>query len=172
MNNVSNQMTIAKEAIKLEINGRIFFQKAAEMTHSKLGKKMFKKLANDELRHLNDFKDIFSPIVGNEDWDKMVKEENSKGMAPVIKDLLHNLEKGDRSSELEAIKIGMELERKAIVFFSKIIKQLDDPQIKEIVGKIQSEEEFHYDLLQAEYDSVTNSGFWLDVSEFKMDGRF
>ncbi|HHE39092.1 MAG TPA: hypothetical protein ENL20_11070 [Candidatus Cloacimonetes bacterium] len=170
--NISNKLEIAKEAIKLEINGRSFFRKAAEMTRSKLGKKMFEKLANDELRHLSDFKEIFSPIVGSEDWDRLVKEENSKGMAPVIKDLLHNLEKGDRSSELEAIKVGMELERKAIVFFSDIIKQLEDTQTKEIVGKIREEEKFHYDLLQAEYDSVTNSGFWLDVSEFKMDARF
>ena len=34
------------------------------------------------------------------------------------------------------------------------------------------EERFHYDLLQSQYDSVTNSGFWLDVSEFRMDARF
>jgi hypothetical protein len=29
-----------------------------------------------------------------------------------------------------------------------------------------------YDLLQAQHDSVTKSGFWLDSAEFQMDGKW
>jgi len=82
------------------------------------------------------------------------------------------LEKAGSASEIEAIKIGMELERKAIHFFEEFNKEIDDARIKEIILNICDEERFHYDLLQSQYDSVTNSGFWLDVSEFRMDARF
>ena len=30
----------------------------------------------------------------------------------------------------------------------------------------------NYDLLQAQYDSVTGTGFWLDSAEFQMDGKY
>ena len=82
------------------------------------------------------------------------------------------MEKGERASELEAISIGMELERNAVEFFEKAARESSDPEATEILEKICEEERFHYELLQAQYDSVTNSGFWLDSAEFRMDGKF
>ena len=172
MQSSSKHIKLAIGAIQLEIDGRNFFLKAVEMSHNKLGKKMFQKLADDELRHLTDFKNIFSTIIIGEDWDKLVNSETSKTISPVIKELTSRLEKAGSASEIEAIKIGMELERKAIHFFEDFTKELDDAQTKEIVLNICDEERFHYDLLQSQYDSVTNSGFWLDVSEFRMDAKF
>jgi hypothetical protein len=29
-----------------------------------------------------------------------------------------------------------------------------------------------FDLLQAQYDSITSSGFWLGSAEFRMDGKW
>jgi len=91
---------------------------------------MFQKLAVDELRHLTDFKKIFSPIIKGEDWDKLVKSETSKTISPVIKELTSRLDKAGSASEVEAIKIGMELERKAINFFEEFNKELDDARTK------------------------------------------
>jgi len=172
MQSSSKNIKLAIGAIQLEIDGRNFFLKAVEMSHNKLGKKMFQKLADDELRHLTDFKNIFSPIIKGEDWDKLVKSETSKTISPVIKELTSRLDKAGSASEVEAIKIGMELERKAIHFFDGFHKEINDTQAKEIILNICDEERFHYDLLQSQYDSVTNSGFWLDVAEFRMDARF
>jgi rubrerythrin len=49
---------------------------------------------------------------------------------------------------------------------------VDDPQAREIFKKMCEEEKFHYDLLQAQHDSLTNSGFWFDSAEFRMDGKY
>ena len=75
-------------------------------------------------------------------------------------------------SETQALSIGMELEENAIQFFQKAAGEVDDPAASEIFRKISEEEKFHYDLLQAQHDSLTNSGFWLDSAEFRMDGKF
>lgn len=82
------------------------------------------------------------------------------------------MKKAEGKSEIEALSIGMELEQKAINFFSSTVQDMSDSQAKEIFDKICDEERFHYDLLQAQYDSLTNSGFWLDSAEFKMDGKY
>jgi rubrerythrin len=73
---------------------------------------------------------------------------------------------------MRALRIGMELELKAIDFFKTCAESGGDPTAKEIFVSISDEERFHYDLLQAKYDSVTGSGFWLDSAEFQMDGKY
>jgi rubrerythrin len=53
---------VIREAIKLEINGRKFFDHAAEVTHHPRGKKMFLHLAKEEVKHLETFGKLFSEI--------------------------------------------------------------------------------------------------------------
>jgi rubrerythrin len=170
---ISDQVVaVIKEAIKLEINGRSFFNHAADVTHNELGKKMFRKLAQDETEHLDSFGKLFTALTGGEEWRKLVEPDEVKGDSSLIDELNSRMKKGERASELEAISIGMELERNAVDFFEKSARESSDPKAKEILEKICEEERFHYDLLQAQYDSVNNSGFWLDSAEFRMDGKF
>jgi len=165
-------LRIIKEALKLEINGQEFFNRAAELTHNELGKKMFRKLADDEVKHLAAFSKLFSSVMGGEDWKKHVKPEDLKKESEVIEGLVARMKREESASELEGIRIGMELENKAIEFFNKSAQEVVDPVAKKILNQICDEERFHYDLLQAQYDSVTHDGFWLDSAEFQMDGKY
>lgn len=163
---------LIEEAIKLEINGQAFFKKAAGITHNELGKKMFHRLAEEEVKHLDAFSRLFSSVIKSDDWKKQVKKEELKGTSAVIEELALRMKRAEGQSEVEALRIGMELEQKAIDFFSQSAAAMSDPDAKEIFEKITDEERFHYDLLQAQHDSVTGSGFWLDSSEFRMDGKY
>ncbi len=163
---------VIREAIRLEINGKAFFLHAEVVTHNELGKRMFKRLADDEVRHLDTFSQLFSEVIGGDEWKKLVKEEQLKGPSPLIERLKLKLKKGEKAGELEAMSIGMDLERNAVDFFKKSSKKATDPKAKEIFEKICEEEKLHYVLLQAQYDSVSNNGCWLDVAEFRMDGKF
>ena len=162
---------IAREAIRLELNGKAFFDHALEKTHNELGKKMFRQLAQDEIRHLDTFRQLFGSIIKDEEWTNLVQEEK-EGNSSVIDELKSRMKKEQKAGELEAISIGMELEKKAVDFFETSARKTSHPQAQEIFEKICKEEQFHYDLLQAQYDSVTNSGFWMDISEFRMDGKY
>ena len=175
MGKISSEiLNVIKEAIKLEINGRIFYEHSAEVTENKLGKKMFQKLAQDEIGHIDTFGQIFSSIVGSEEWKKYISEEETKDKSSIIEDLKSKFKKGkeEKSGELGAIRIGMELERKSIKFYEKSANETNDQKAKEIFRKITDEEKLHYDLLQAQYDYITKSGFWFDVAEFRMDGKY
>jgi len=161
-----------REAIKLEIRGREFFLQAADLTHNALGQKMFRNLAEQEVHHLKTFGNLFSEVVGSEDWKNYVRDEEAAGKSAVIEELVARLTRAEGKSEIEALRVGMELELKAIEFFKGCAEKGDDPAAGEIFDKIAAEERFHYDLLQAQYDSVTGSGFWLDSAEFSMDGKY
>ena len=65
MNKISNQVKEAiQDAIKLEINGRKFFNHAADVTGLEKGKKMFRFLAEEEVKHMETFGKLFSQILG------------------------------------------------------------------------------------------------------------
>jgi len=161
-----------KEAIRLEINGRNFFNHAAEITHNELGKKMFEKLAAEEMRHIEVFSELFTKILKEADWKKYIRDEELKGESALIEKLKERMRGAEGKSETQALSIGMELEENAIRFFQKAADEVEDPVAKEIFRNISEEEKFHYDLLQAQHDSLTNSGFWLDSAEFQMDGKY
>lgn len=163
---------VIREAITLEINGRKFFNHAAEITHHPRGKKMFLHLAEEEVKHLEIFGKLFSQILGGADWRKEIKPEDVSGEAPLVEKLKESVKKEERKGEIEALRIGMELEQTAIEFFTKASKETEDPVAKKMFIEISEEEKFHYDLLQAQYDSVTGSGFWLGSAEFQMDGKW
>jgi rubrerythrin len=173
MKDISEEVVGAiKEAIKLEIAGRGHFNRAVETTENELGKKMFRQLAQDEIGHLTAFKQLISSILGGEDWRKHVDEDELKFESTLIDELTLKVEEEERKGELGPIRIGMELERRAIDFFEGWAEKTDDPTAKEIFRKIADEEKTHYDLLQAQYDQVTNSGYWFDIAEFQMDGKY
>jgi rubrerythrin len=163
---------VIREAIKLEINGRKFFQHAEEITRHELGKKMFRRLADEEVKHLETFSRLFSQILKGKDWKKQIQDEKIEGKSDLIERLKTSVKGEERKGEIEALRIGMELEKSAINLFGKAAEDIDDPVAREIFQKITEEEKFHYDLLQAQYDSLTHSGFWLDSAEFQMDGKW
>ena len=173
MSEISQQIKDAiKGAILLEINGRKFFNHAADITQHEKGKNMFRFLAKEETRHLEVFSELFSQILEGEDWKKYVKGHELEGEAPLVEKLKERLKNSESKIDTQALSIGMQLESDAINFFKQAAANSDDPKAKKIFLEIAEEEKFHYDLLQAQHDSVTNSGFWLGGAEFQMDGKW
>jgi rubrerythrin len=173
MKEISKEVENAiKEAIRLEINGRKFFMHAADITEHEKGKKMFRFLADEEVKHMEVFGKLFSQILNSEDWKNYVKDEELRGESSLVERLKERMKNEEGKGEVEALRIGMELEQNAIDFFGKAVFGADDSTAKKIFREIGEEEKFHFDLLQAQYDSVTHSGFWLGSAEFKMDGQW
>jgi rubrerythrin len=76
------------------------------------------------------------------------------------------------SVELDYLKKALDLERDAMHFFEKAIREAESPEAKQIFKRILDEEQGHYDLIQSEIDSINGTGFWFDVHEFYMDGKY
>jgi len=161
-----------KGAILLEINGRKFFNHAADVTQHERGKKMFKFLADEEIKHLETFSKLFSQILEGESWKDYVSTSETQREVPLVEKLKERMKAEEGKGETQALSIGMQLERDAIEFFQKAASETSDPVAKKIFFEIAEEEKFHYDLLQAQHDSVTNSGFWMGGAEFQMDGKW
>lgn len=170
--NEANLTWLLKEALKLEIRGKEFFLHAARLTNNELGRKMFNHLAEEEVKHMETFTRLFTEVLGSEKWKKEISAEDLKENSEVIERLVARIKGAAGKSDLEALSIGLELERKAIEHFQQAVAASAGEKTKQIFEKIASEERYHYDLLQAQLDSLQNNGFWLDWAEFKMDGKY
>ena len=156
----------------MEKDGENYYRELSEKTNQEGMRRILTLLANEEVKHLETFGKMFTEILGGTDWKQYIRDEVEDGEAPLITKLKENMKREDAKGEVEALRVGMELEENAIRFFTQASADADDTVAKKIFREISEEEKFHYDLLQAQYDSVTRSGFWLGSAEFQMDGKW
>jgi len=160
-----------KMAIQMEKDGLKFYEDAAGKTENELARKTFLRIARDEAIHLKTFQKMFDTITGTEAWRELAQFTPTVGKVPMFEGEIEK--KGDvNPSEVDALRIAIDNERKGIEHYKNAAVSSGDEMAKEIFNKIREEEEYHYDLLQAQLDYLNKSGFWMDIGEFQMDGKF
>ena len=155
---------VLKIAIQMEKDGYDFYTKAASQTSSGMGETIFKSLAQDELLHLEVFQKIFQDRMGKEEWDALVNSSNKYANLSVFpKDLAAVENANPDTNELDALHMAMDSEKEAIDFYSKILTQTDDSEVKKLIEKIIQQEKDHYLLLQEEFNHLSMTGYWYDL---------
>ena len=161
-----------KTAIEMEKSGHQFFSDAAGQVKHEVGRKLFSRLAAEELVHLQIFSKIFSALAEGADWRKAVASVEPARRVPYFDEARTEFKAANPTVELDYLRKALELERKAIAFFGKAIMETGSPEAREVFTQILEQEQGHYDLIQAEVESISGSGFWFDVRESYMDGKY
>lgn len=167
---------LVRTALDFELGGEHFYRHLAGLTKNASGKAMFLRLAEEEKKHVDESHALFAALVGEEEWQRLSMREATKANpSQIVADLEATiLQRGHAvvADDTQALRMAMELERRAIHMFQEMANHTKDPAVLDLIGKLVQEESFHYDSLQAQLDSVLNVGLWLDQPEFRMDGKF
>jgi rubrerythrin len=167
---------LARTALSLEFGGEHFYRHAAAMTRNPSGKSMFLRLAEEEDAHRDDTHQLFGALVGEDEWKRLVAEEAEFAHpSKVVTELEAAVALRGHAlvaDDAQALRLAMELERRAIKMFEELATHTSDPAMVELIGKMAEEERMQYDFFQAQLDAVLNVGLWLDEPEFRMDGKF
>ncbi|MCD6447534.1 MAG: ferritin family protein [Thermoplasmata archaeon] len=151
-------MEEVKIALQLEKDGYAYYKKAAELCPNEYGKKMFEKLAKDEIKHLETFRRLAQEIFGK------VDEGEGRHL-----DIFEEIDFSTKAGEYAALDHAIKFEERAKKFFEDAAKKATDNRVKELFEKIAKEEEMHKQLLEAEKGYLQKSGVWFDYQEFRMD---
>ena len=159
---MSNVSEAIKTAIKLEEDGMDFYEKSAGKTSHPFGKKMFLSFAEDEKRHLAVLKDImadpkfsdFNPFFESDRPRQKIRTVFGEVKDEIKERLAAN------PDELEALKIGMDMESKSVEFYRGALEKTQDPHQKTFFTRLIEEEEEHYHLLQNTHSYLNASGDW------------
>ncbi len=167
---------LARTALSFEYGEEHFYRHAAELTQNPSGNAMFLRLAEERPERMEDMHKLFSAIIGQEEWQRLVAEEAanahpSKVIAEMETAVAH---RGMMvvADDTQALRMAMELERRVLHLLKDMSGHINDPEIVRLAEKMIQEENYQYDALQAQLDSVLNVGIWLDKPEFRMDGKY
>ena len=153
-----------KTAIQMEQEGYSFYQKAAAQTSSEMGRTVFSSLAADELLHLEVFKNLFEEKLGQDEWNKLVNSGLKYADIQVFPKDLKKVEGANPdTNEIDAIRMAMDSEKRAIDFYAKIKQSITDNGIKEIIDEIIRQEQSHYTVLEGEFYHITSTGYWFEL---------
>jgi rubrerythrin len=167
---------LVRTALDFEFGGEHLYRHLADLTENRSGKAMFLRLAEEEKKHIGESHALFAALVGEEEWLRLSAHEaaqpNLTGIVAELEAAVRERGHAQVADDTQALRMGMELERRAIRMYQEMTQHTDDPAVLKLLGKLVQEEFFHYDNLQAQLDSILNVGLWLDQPEFRMDGKF
>ena len=156
------EKTAVRDALELTLAverlGYTFYTSASKKTKNDSGRQMFQRLAAEESDHLRRLQAEHRSLLEEHQW---LKREPPR--LPVSRKIAHELfphkelmrfQVKDETTELEALNIAMDLERRSHDFFESFAKQLTDPNGRRYFLQFAKEEEGHLEELRAEYASV------------------
>jgi len=162
-----------KTAIEIEDNGLLNFLRFARQTKDTTGKNMFIRLAMDEHEHRRIIEKQLTNLMEGKPLIKIeIPKSEIEQVAPTIREKQQRTRGESGLLEIDALNTALDLERKAAKFFRDQADLVDDPDAKAMFIRLAEWEDAHFDLIQAELDSIQGTGFWFGIPEFQMDGKF
>lgn len=149
------ELLFARDAIRIAIaterSGREFYTRAARLTSDGPARRIFQKLAGEEVEHLRKLEERYTEILGQ------FPDLEAQPTFLFFKGAAHGLfasgtdELGDSVDEGKALLIGIRCERGSHAFFKKYGERFDESEGKRIFLEFADEEREHLDMLLREY---------------------
>lgn len=164
---------ILKTAIDVEVNGMSTYYDFAEKTQNENGKKMFQQLAKDEEEHQNILEEQLEHLAKSSTWKEIkIPQSRLQSLVPEVREKQIRTKGEAKLGEIDALNTALDMERKTAQYYREQAEKLDDAQAKNMFKQLAEWEDSHIDLIQAELDSLKNTGMWFGIPTFRMDGQY
>jgi len=164
---------ILANAIEMEYEGKAFFQDVASKSKHQRTKDTFASLAKQEQRHVDILSEELRQMNEGKTWGSLEELKTSAPQSPkisVFKDKdIKRIKLDPNAGELDALKLGIEIEKKSIEYYRSAGSQMHDEKARELFNWLVGEEGGHLTILSAEYEYRNRSGFYYDNMEFSLE---
>jgi rubrerythrin len=161
-------------AIQMEIDGKEYYLKASQQSGNELGKKLLKTLAGEEDLHRQKFEEIYNSIRKERGWPKTdFQPDGGRHLRTILARATEQMVlkgKAD-STELEAIKIAMDMENQTYDFYQQQEKQASYNAEREFYQALSAQEKEHHLVLLDYYEYLKDPAAWFVEKEHpSLDG--
>ncbi|MDD4859736.1 MAG: ferritin family protein [Dehalococcoidales bacterium] len=158
---------VLKTAIKMEIDGKEFYQKASKKSSSELGKTLLAQLAGEEDIHRKKFEKIFDAIAGQQDWPKTdYQPDGGKALRTVFAKATEKLATSKAAqTELDAVQTAVKMEARTYDYYSIQSKNAASAPEKEFYDALIAQEHEHQLVLLDYYEYLKDPGSWFVKQE-------
>ena len=167
----SAQVQALQIALETEEKGYRFYRIAAKNTVDPAGRTVFEQLAKDEIEHMGVFATLYASLNNDEPWMTYEEAVEKYGRTPA-KQIIFPEEPNvvlEGFNDVEALREALEFEKKAVRFYNEKAAEVDDARAISFYEKLVEIEEGHVKIIQAEIDSLTGTGVWLDYQEISLE---
>jgi rubrerythrin len=138
--------------IQTEIDGHNFYQSFAQRTSDPNARRMFERLARDEVMHLELLRNSKAMLEESGEWAeyKGVEIEDLAG-APIFSRERIQQNLAGHTSDLSALRLAYLIEKDAVDFYRRAAEQTDDANGRRMFQDLAEMEKGHLNLLEGEY---------------------
>lgn len=157
-------------AIEYETKIRDLYRQAVEKTKDPTATRIFSALGNDEAGHLAYLNDRL------QQWRKTgrITAEKLETSIPSAAEIKREVDKlnprmsaDDKKNEKQMLSKALTLEIETSRFYERMVAEMSDEGQK-MFARFVEIENGHIDMVQAELDYISGTGYWLDNKEFDM----
>jgi rubrerythrin len=158
-------------SIQMEIEGKEYYEEAAEKSQSNAGRELFGWLAAEEEKHRNRFEQIYEEIREKKAWPRIKFEANFKARAKNA--FLKGISAGmsDSQGEIELAERAMALEEKTYQYYHERQAKAQHKAEKNFYEAVAAEEKGHYLTLVRYREYVLDpASFFIEEEKPGLDG--
>jgi rubrerythrin len=160
---MEEEIKILQKAIGIEEFGFYYYKKLERAVENQEGKSLLVFLANAEKEH----REILEKMIREYDVspqrtpiDKLVDDIiMNPGIQKVFTDLMQKSIL-DEVDAIEAVRLGIDVEKKSIEFYSKNAHSVVKPKMAELFANLTEMEEGHLKILEENLNNLQNEGTW------------
>jgi rubrerythrin len=161
-------MNVFDFAIKMEVDGKAFYEKLAQGSSVAGLKTIFSRLAEDEQKHL----EVFQSLQAGGQMMAMPDSTALEDAQNVFASFLRTEGPAIPGGDLEAYRFAMKLEAESFRLYEDAAGKESDTEIKRLLLRIAEEEHKHFSILENIYDFVNAPHQYLAWREFSNLGEF
>jgi len=160
-----------KTALKYEKRIRDLYQEAADQAEDLVGKQVFGLLAGDEQNHVNYLEDRLDR------WEKTGRLEletlekalpSADAIRKHMGQLQTRMDREDRKDEKQMLSKALNVEVETSDFYKRMVDELSN-EGRELFARFLEIENEHIQIVQAELDYLSHTGYWFNIKEFDME---
>lgn len=156
-------MNVFDFAMKMELDGKEFYEKLARKTNVEGLKTIFTHLAADEQKHY----EIFQRLQGQAQATGMQESTSLENARNVFARLLEEKETlGPVEGDLEGYRYAMKLEAESFRLYEDAARREKDEEVKRLLMRIAGEEHQHFNIVENIYNFVNAPNQYLAWGEF------
>ncbi len=155
-------MNILAVAIAMEVDLEQYYLKQAEINKDNSLNEIFVMLAKDEKEHANILRSKSDQLTYELKASKALAESKKifKGMENF------KLETKDLPTQLDAFRLALEMEKKSIIAYEKILLETRDEKAGELFEFLIKQEKEHYKIIEQLVIHLTRPEEWVEDAEF------
>jgi len=149
-------LEIIKVAMKAEKDAYQAYSNAAKRTINPKGRDMFQQLSEFEMNHYQKLKDLLESLQEKGAWIPYGGTSLKKKAIPKTP----KLDGREQATDTDALKMAIREEKKSQAYYRSMAELTKDPLGREMYKRLADEEALHERLLNDQYYSLHNTGFW------------